>query len=180
MATLILALTRPHHSRRVALVSRRGSHTVDRGAPQPVAAARGHTRAVLRRLRIPSPVAEDAELVVSELVTNALEHTTGPVVLRLRLVRGGRALDVRVRDADPRRPAATEPPANALDEWETGRGLPIVTAVTQECGCDLYPRHKVMWARLALGQQENDHDATSPGLALPPSVGDEIPAARVA
>ncbi|MET8097539.1 ATP-binding protein [Streptomyces sp. NPDC005236] len=68
-------------------------------------------------------LAEVAELVATELVTNAVQHTEGPAAIRLRWARG--VLRVGVWDADPTPPDPARP--GALDE--RGRGLALV----QDC-----------------------------------------------
>lgn len=71
----------------------------------------------------------DAQLVASELVTNAVEHGTGgPVVMALR--REPASLALTVESVGP------APEVGAVDEWEvapveqiTGRGLGIVRSI---------------------------------------------------
>lgn len=70
------------------------------------------------------------ELAVSELVTNAVVHAGGPIVLRARPTRPG--LRVEVEDGDSRMPHLGDP-----DPEQAGsRGLPIVAAVADEWGFD--------------------------------------------
>lgn len=54
-----------------------------------------------------------AELLTSELVTNAYRHTKGPASLRLRSVRAGR-LRVGVWDTDPHIPAPFDKPPSGF------------------------------------------------------------------
>jgi hypothetical protein len=68
--------------------------------------------------------------VVSELVTNSLAGTAGPVAVRL-LCAGGR-LRIGVRDSSPEPPRAS--PAG-LDA-ESGRGLWLVGACADDWGHD--------------------------------------------
>lgn len=70
-----------------------------------------------------SELAELAELVVSELVTNAQQHGTGPVHLRLGLEDG--VLRVEVHDCGPGRPVRRWPSASD----ERGRGLGLLDAL---------------------------------------------------
>ncbi|MET8942753.1 ATP-binding protein [Streptomyces sp. NPDC004542] len=81
---------------------------------------RGH------RSRVPDRVVGLAELVVSELVTNACKYAPGPVLLCLRLA--GEALEVEVWDSDPVLPAVS-----GADPQRVGRhGLEIVEAVVAD------------------------------------------------
>lgn len=68
-------------------------------------------------------LAELAELVVSELVTNAQQHGAGPVYLRVGLADG--VLRVEVHDCGSGRPVRRRP--SALDEC--GRGLVLLDAL---------------------------------------------------
>ncbi|MFF3989452.1 ATP-binding protein [Streptomyces sp. NPDC001797] len=67
-----------------------------------------------------------AQLVVSELVTNACKYAPGPIVLRLR--RAEAAVEVEVWDSHPEIPVAER-----ADPYRVGRhGLEIVKAVAAE------------------------------------------------
>ncbi|MCW1095764.1 MULTISPECIES: ATP-binding protein [Streptomyces] len=68
---------------------------------------------------------DTAELLATELVSNAVRHTKGPAALRVRWAAG--VLRVGAWDADPGPP---EPPGNldALTDSEEGRGLALVRA----------------------------------------------------
>ncbi|MFE7930198.1 ATP-binding protein [Streptomyces sp. NPDC057456] len=68
---------------------------------------------------------DTAELLASELVSNAVVHTKGPACLSLRF-RGG-VLQIGAWDADPEPP---EPPSRLEDltEAENGRGMALVRA----------------------------------------------------
>ncbi|MEV6113763.1 SpoIIE family protein phosphatase [Streptomyces sp. NPDC052109] len=83
------------------------------------------------------------ELVVSELVTNAIRHAEGPV--RLRLIRG-RALICEVYDGSATAPHLRHP--RATDEG--GRGLLLVSQFTERWGTRFAPGGKVIWAEQAL------------------------------
>ncbi|MER5428627.1 SpoIIE family protein phosphatase [Streptomyces sp. NPDC002588] len=83
------------------------------------------------------------ELVVSELVTNAIRYATGPI--RLRLIRE-RTLVCEVFDGGataphPRHPRTTD---------EGGRGLLLVSQVTQRWGTRFLPEGKIIWAEQPL------------------------------
>ncbi|MFC8420080.1 SpoIIE family protein phosphatase [Streptomyces sp. NPDC057236] len=83
------------------------------------------------------------ELVVSELVTNAIRHADGPV--RLRLIHE-RALVCEVFDGGATAPHLRHP--RAMDEG--GRGLLLVSQLTQRWGTRFVPDGKIIWAEQSL------------------------------
>lgn len=98
---------------------------------------------------------DGAELAVSELVTNAVQHAHTQVELRAVLTVSN--LRVEVRDTNPVMPVAREWGAEA----STGRGMGLVAAVTSAHGViPLQPQGKVVWFRLA-----DDEHAESPDAA---------------
>ncbi|MER7407384.1 SpoIIE family protein phosphatase [Streptomyces sp. NPDC000070] len=85
------------------------------------------------------------ELVVSELVTNAIRHATGPI--RLRLIRE-RALVCEVFDSGATAPHLRHP--RTTDEG--GRGLLLVSQLTQRWGSRFVPEGKIIWAEQSLAE----------------------------
>jgi anti-sigma regulatory factor (Ser/Thr protein kinase) len=84
------------------------------------------------------------QLVVSELVTNAMKYAPGPVLLDLRIVGG--TLEVSVWDSDP-----VLPVAKATDPGRVGQhGLEIVMAVCEDFEVRKEPVGKHVTARIAL------------------------------
>ncbi|MEU0030893.1 ATP-binding protein [Streptomyces sp. NPDC006335] len=84
------------------------------------------------------------QLVVSELVTNALKYAPGPVLLDLRIA--GDAVEVMVWDSDP-----VLPVPRAADVGRVGQhGLEIVMAVAQGFQAQREPVGKRITARIAL------------------------------
>ncbi|MCI3278475.1 SpoIIE family protein phosphatase [Streptomyces cylindrosporus] len=83
------------------------------------------------------------ELVVSELVTNAIRYADGPI--RLRLIRD-RALICEVSDGGATAPHLRHP--RTTDEG--GRGLLLVSQFTQRWGTRFVPEGKVIWAEQSL------------------------------
>ncbi|MFF5188617.1 SpoIIE family protein phosphatase [Streptomyces sp. NPDC000345] len=79
------------------------------------------------------------ELVVSELVTNAIRYAAGPI--RLRLIRE-RTLVCEVFDGGATAPHLRHP--RTTDEG--GRGLLLVSQVTQRWGTRFLPEGKIIWA----------------------------------
>src|SRR5215471_8624981 len=100
--------------------------------------ARIFTEANLLRWGMPGLV-DEAVLVVSELVTNAVKYSTGTV--KLWLWTDGQRLLIEVRDSGQDIPFLVD---SALDE-EGGRGLAVVAALSKDWGC--YPQRggKVVW-----------------------------------
>lgn len=87
---------------------------------------------------------DDAALIVSELVTNAVRHAVPPV--QLRLLASETALTIAVADGtrDPPRPAAPAP-------HESGRGLTIVQALSVAWRSEpQLAGGKVVYARLVM------------------------------
>jgi hypothetical protein len=107
--------------------------------PGAIPCARLHTTAVLWEWGM-DWLAHQAELTVSELVTNAVRASTeasrapgapcGLPVVALRLAGDRRHLLVEVSDHDPRPPVPTQ----AGPERDGGRGLVLVEAVSERWG----------------------------------------------
>ncbi|MDH6628390.1 anti-sigma regulatory factor (Ser/Thr protein kinase) [Streptomyces sp. LBL] len=101
-----------------------------------------------------SSLTPTAELLASELLTNAHVHTTGPYALRLRAMEPGR-LRVAVWDTDSRVPpgfnAAGVVPVAPCDA-EGGRGLQLVRACADAVGASVLGEPgasgggKLLWA----------------------------------
>ncbi|MEV0525353.1 ATP-binding protein [Streptomyces sp. NPDC050439] len=94
--------------------------------------ARHTLRAVLSGYGL-GELTDPAELLTSELVTNAYRHTRGPAALRLRGLPGGRegrGVRVGVWDTNPHVPPLFDRPPTGLRPMspgaESGRGLRLV------------------------------------------------------
>lgn len=111
------------------------------------ARARPRTAAALRRWQVPDPVIDDAQLVVSELVSNAVVHGREPLRVRLTLTRA--SVYITVHDGDPQPPRMRNPPPGDITG---GRGLRIVAAVSQQWGCAIGRHGKNVWCSLALAR----------------------------
>ncbi len=119
--------------------------------PGAVPCARHHAREILRGASLKELI-EPAELVVSEMVTNAIQACGGldgdaEAVVRLWLVIVDHGVLVMVWDASPSRPQ----PQSAEPEAESGRGLLLVDALSDSWGSfELADEPgKVVWALCA-------------------------------
>lgn len=117
--------------------------------PGAVPCARLHTRQVLWEWNL-TRLTENVELVVSELVTNAVaasESIARVFPVRLWLMAGKAQVMTLVWDANPRPPARAE----ITDEAESGRGLLLVEAMSERWDW-YFPEQtsgKVVWALTA-------------------------------
>jgi len=114
--------------------------------PRAVTIGRRTLRLILAAHGLPH-LAEAAELLATELVSNAVRHTKGPAAIRLRWE--DRVLRIGVWDADPTPP---EPPAYTDADAEQGRGLALVRAWADDWGWFPLPRTgdsgKYVWCEL--------------------------------
>lgn len=86
---------------------------------------------------------EVAQLVVSELVSNAVEHAGTSSAVALELT--GDSLKISVRDG-----SITQPVPRPLDRVSfRGRGLPLVDRVSRNWGVLDHPDGKTVWALLS-------------------------------
>ncbi|MDN3355843.1 ATP-binding protein [Actinomadura sp. DC4] len=130
--------------------------------PSSVAQARMYTRWVLDAWQM-SELADTVELLVSELVTNAVKatgpkkkpaherfvfDTVNPVYLGLSV--SADTLLIEVRDA------SVTPPLRrvAAENDETGRGLMLVQTLSKEWGCEvLEGGGKIVWCKCLIGEE---------------------------
>lgn len=126
--------------------ARAATHLVP-GIPEAVAPARAFVGATLTAWGVDRLATEDAVLLTSELVTNALVHSVSDCEVRLLLE--GPILTVTVRDGggEPLDPATTADPARVH-----GRGLQLVEALSTRWGSDLDEIGTTVWFELALGR----------------------------
>ena len=117
--------------------------------PTAVPCARLHAIHVLHEWGLRG-LADDAEMIVSELITNAVEASVllpeRPPV-SLRLLAGDKFLMIEVWDHSP---LDLEPREADADD-ECGRGLTVVAALADRWGWERTGQNrKVVWAELAL------------------------------
>ncbi|MEU1462654.1 ATP-binding protein [Streptomyces sp. NPDC005727] len=101
-----------------------------------IADARGAVRTLLARAGHPPVLraSQDAQLVVSELITNALRHAPGPCGMLLEVAPGRHELRVTVSDTSQRSPVVRPVDAERMG----GRGLHLVLRI---CGRVRVTRH---------------------------------------
>ncbi|MEV4048571.1 anti-sigma regulatory factor (Ser/Thr protein kinase) [Streptomyces sp. SAI-195] len=116
-------------------------------APDAVRTARSLVRRTLRDWRLDS-VGDIAALLVSELVTNALRHATGPIGVRVVRDPAGAAGILLVEVSDPLPDPPRERAARVDDE--DGRGLQLVATAARRWGTRPGEAGKTVWFELAL------------------------------
>ncbi|TDC76657.1 ATP-binding protein [Actinomadura sp. 7K507] len=90
-------------------------------------------------------VGDDAEVLVSELVTNAVRHATTPgTALCLKLLRAGTRLRIEVHDQSAAVPRPR--PVDLMEE--TGRGWFLVAVMAERHGTDHTPSGKSVWCEM--------------------------------
>ncbi|WP_408055488.1 ATP-binding protein [Streptomyces radicis] len=103
-------------------------------------------RQLKQRWMLPPELAEDAVLLVSELVGNAVRHAGAPVFgLRIRRRRGW----IRVEVRDPSRALPCQLPVRDMDVT-SGRGLFLVDTLADRWGVDLLPHGKCTWFEMRI------------------------------
>jgi anti-sigma regulatory factor (Ser/Thr protein kinase) len=110
------------------------------------ACARKHARLVVAEWGL-AALADTVELLVSELVTNAVHASDGlrsPVV-RLWLVSDGASVVIHVWDGDDQMPVRRDPDPDS----PTGRGLLLVGTLAKDWGAYRKAAGKIVWALIA-------------------------------
>jgi len=110
-------------------------------------------RAALRQIKDLGAARDDAIVVASELVTNAVVHSGGSsadtILVRVVLIRG--AVSISVHD-----PALSDDTPHVRDTDPTqvgGRGLWVVKQLARRWGFELERGHRV-WADVAAGRDQ--------------------------
>ena len=113
----------------------------DREAPR---RAREHVGLFLDAYGIEPEVRDEARLIVSELVTNAVVHAVEPITLEVAV--SDHTLRVEVCDGDDLTAVVTA--RHAHGDGTTGRGLTIVDAFADRWGVRRHRGGKSVWAEL--------------------------------
>jgi anti-sigma regulatory factor (Ser/Thr protein kinase) len=145
-----------------AIQACRTAHFIFPATPQAARLARRATRRVLASWQL-AALREPAELIVSELVANAIRHArTGGNKVGLQLEADGTWMRIEVHDSDPRPPQPRTPAA--LDE--SGLGLTIIEATAGRWGVRKTGEGKAVWADL---HTDLGHAHALPGDERPPT-----------
>ncbi|MFC5204443.1 MULTISPECIES: ATP-binding protein [Streptomyces] len=111
--------------------------------PEAVARARAHAQRQAAAWGLDEETAYTTEMIVSELVTNAIHYGTPPLRLQLIL---DRTLTCEVQDSNSLAPRLRH--ANTVDEG--GRGLFIVARLARNWGVRYSTDGKTVWAEQTL------------------------------
>ena len=109
------------------------------------AAARGVVGSLLQVWGL-GGVNHDAQLVVSELVTNAFRHAPGTDSFELELARLSNGVRISLADGSSIRPIVRE----LAHEAPSGRGMCLVDALVNEWGAEDHHGGKRVWVRIDL------------------------------
>jgi anti-sigma regulatory factor (Ser/Thr protein kinase) len=109
-----------------------------------VAVARRWLASLLGIDDIDAPERDDAVLVLSELVTNAIRHAGSDVVCHAAV--SPAAIEIAVADSEPRLPVLEPPEPSRVG----GIGLMITNALSSQWGVAEFAGGKVVWARFDL------------------------------
>lgn len=139
-------------------------------------AARAFLSRLLQGWGLSDQVIDDAGLLATELISNAVRHGTGTVNLRVEVDDG--VVEVRVHDEGAHVPlvGANEDPTSL-----GGRGLFIVECVADQWGSDPDDAGKTVWFRLrdAHHQDVSHSDANSAAGTAPSDLAASLPAEAV-
>lgn len=86
----------------------------------------------------------DAQLIVSELVTNAVQHAPGFETYELELVQHDRGVRISLADGSTIRPLVRE----LQHELPAGRGMRMVAALATAWGADDHEGGKRVWVEV--------------------------------
>jgi anti-sigma regulatory factor (Ser/Thr protein kinase) len=120
--------------------------------PESPGKARAGLRHFLRRIEVDVSVVEDAELLVTEMVTNAVLHAKTTVVLEVHVT--GEEVAVAVTDRSDRPLQARTPTPDTV----TGRGLTILDELAPGWSVEYHEEGKTV--RFSLAADRVLHNAT--------------------
>ncbi|CAM5499412.1 SpoIIE family protein phosphatase [Kitasatospora aureofaciens] len=141
------------------------------------AAARGFVRDALLGWGLPE-VVDDAVVLVSELVTNAVVHAG--TAAEVCCLREEQTVRIEVTDHHPERglPSLGDGPVSASDRFadpdgEGGRGLLMCSALAERWGVEYAAGQKTVWFRLTLPAH-----VVGTRYAVPATPGSDLPSSR--
>jgi serine phosphatase RsbU (regulator of sigma subunit)/anti-sigma regulatory factor (Ser/Thr protein kinase) len=154
-----------------------------RPEPAAVAAARKFVRETLQSWLPAGPEAgedtglvDDAVLLTSELVTNAVVHAGTDVEVTCKLA--GRAVEVVVRDSHPGRMVPGPAKDDQIPAERTGgRGLLLPAALASAWGVSYGADTKAVWFRMRLGSRPSGLDEPDVGPDPPGGLAPVVPVA---
>ena len=136
--------------------------------PRPASAARKKVVASLKEMGLES-LTDDAVLVVSELVTNAVLHGMGCRGVEVR--RAGTGVRIEVTDGSTHGPMLGVASAGSM----TGRGMRMVSGLVSAMGIDPAPEGKTVWFELGPGSEPSaDPDVSSADILAAWADDDEL------
>jgi len=143
----------PEHAEALTQVCRLHSSVLDAGEEEvsadfydrveSPAAARHLVARALRRWGFEPAFVRDAELVASELATNAVVHAGSCFTVAVRPKDGGALISVR--DGSPLQPVVRDDEPDAM----SGRGLRLVSLLADAWGVEREDPGKIIWAALS-------------------------------
>jgi anti-sigma regulatory factor (Ser/Thr protein kinase) len=121
-------------------------------ALEPRAESVGVSRDLVRRTlgSVDSELAEVAAILTNEVVANAIRHGRPPIALRVRA--DDELVDIAVSDSGPGLPVIRYTDRTA----ESGRGLMIIDAFSDDWGVVPLPEGKQVWFRLHIADPHRD------------------------
>lgn len=112
-------------------------------------------------LQLTSETLEELALLCSEIIANAVRHTTGPSTLTVLWT--GSRLRVEVTDTAPGLPAPRGCTLNA----EGGRGLMLIAAIATDWGTTPTPTGKAVWFEMTPTTTEDENRQHHAGQQVP-------------
>jgi anti-sigma regulatory factor (Ser/Thr protein kinase) len=129
--------------------------------PGSAGVARSGLRAYCQQHQVPVDVRDSGEIVISELVTNALVHAGTPFLVWAEYDAG--QLTVAVLDGE-----ATPPTVHPFDAGERsgGRGIPLIEALGAAWGVETVHLGKVVWVTIDPAAGFPQQRGAAPGAPL--------------
>ncbi|GLZ33824.1 hypothetical protein Lesp02_60120 [Lentzea sp. NBRC 105346] len=110
------------------------------------ARARQLVREAAASWNLTEDLADDAQLVVTELVSNGIDHAEGPLELTVKRTTGGMFIEVSDR-------STVLPQLRPVDPTSArGRGMQLVNALSERWGAEPNSVGKAVWAELNAGR----------------------------